>query len=177
LRLGVLVLKKIFLGFLIVFLLFITYAVHAGVAVVQVKTPDTRLWIPIPIALAQLAGGFIEVPFSKQEEFRQFLQYSKPLKEGLNQLLEVPDADLLEVRKAGEHVLIYKRGNYLLMDAYDRGEQVKVRVPIQSLQRLLEAASKPSPDIGDLIASLDLQGPDDLVYVKTRKEEVRVSVW
>ena len=172
-----LVLKKIFLGFLIVFLLFITYAVHAGVAVVKVKTPDTRLWIPIPIALAQLAGKFIEVPLSNQEEFRQFLQYREPLKESLNQLLEMPDADLVEVRKAGRHVLVYKRGNYLLVDAYDRGEQVKVRAPIKSLQRLLEALSKPSPDIGDLITSLALQPPGDLVYVKTRKEEVRVSVW
>ena len=170
-----LVLKKIFLGFLIVFLLFITYAVHAGVAVVKVKTPDTRLWIPIPIALAQLAGKFIEVPLSDQEEFRQFLQYREPLKEVLNQLLVMPDSDLVEVRKAGEYVLVYKRGNYLLMDAYDRGEQVKVRVPIQTLGRLLVALSKPAPDLGDLIASLDLHG--DLVYVKTRREEVRVSVW
>src|ERR1044071_1833351 len=137
-----LVLKKIFLGFLIVFLLFITYAVHAGVAVVKVKTPDTRLWIPIPIALAQLAGRFIEVPLSKQEEFRQFLQYREPLKESLNQLLEMPDADLVEVRKASGDVLIYKRGNYLLVDACDRGEQVKVRASIKSLQRLLEALSR-----------------------------------
>jgi len=82
---------------------------------------------------------------------------------------------LVEVRKAGEYVLVYKRGNYLLMDAYDRGEQVKVRVPIQTLGRLLVALSKPAPDLGDLIASLDLHG--DLVYVKTRREEVRVSVW
>src|SRR5439155_3178387 len=109
--------------------------------------------------------------------FRQFLQYSELLKEVLNKLVDMPDTDLVEVRKASEHVLIYKRGNYLLMDANDRGEQVKVRVPIQSLQRLLEALSKPSPDIGDVIASLDLQGPDDLVYVKTRQEEVRVSIW
>ena len=170
-----LALKKILLGCLAVFLLFMIYAVHAGVAVVQVKAPDTRLWIPIPIALAQLAGNFIEVPLSNQEEFRQFLQYREPLKEGLNQLLVMPDADLVEVRKGGEHVLVYKRGNYLLIDAYDRGEQVKVRVPIQSLQRLLVALSKPAPDLGDLIASLDLRG--DLVYVKTKREEVRVSVW
>src|SRR5213593_721852 len=134
-----LALKKILLGCLAVFLLFMIYAVNAGVAVVQVKTPDTRLWIPIPIALAQLAGKFIEVPHFNQEEFRQILQYRELLKEGLNQLLEMPDTDLVEVRKAGEHVLIYKRGNCLLVDANDRGEQVKVRVPIQSLRRLLEA--------------------------------------
>src|SRR5438034_11487842 len=127
-----LALKKILLGFLAVFLLFMIYAVHAGVAVVQVKTPDTRLWIPIPIALAQLAGNFIEVPLSNQEEFRQFLQYSELLKEVLNKLVDMPDTDLVEVRKASEHVLIYKRGNYLLMEANDRGEQAKVRVPIQS---------------------------------------------
>jgi len=170
-----LALKKILLGFVAVFLLFMIYAVHAGVAVVQVKAPDTRLWIPIPIALAQLAGNFIEVPLSKQEEFRQILQYREPLKEGLNQLLAMPDTDIVEVRKADEHVLVYKRGNDLLVDAYDHGEQVKVLVPIQSLQRLLVALSKPAPDLGDLIASLDLRG--DLVYVKTRSEEVRVSVW
>jgi hypothetical protein len=172
-----LVLKKICLGFLIVFLLFITYAVHAGVAVVNVKTPDTRLWIPIPIALAQLAGNFIKVPLSKQEEFRQLLRYREPLKESLSQLLEMPDADLVEVRKADGHVLIYKRGNYLLVDAYDRGEQVKVRASIKSLQRLLEDLSKPSSDVGDVIAILALQPPGDLVYVKTKKEEVRISLW
>ena len=92
-----LALKKILLGFLAVFLLFMIYAVHAGVAVVQVKAPDTRLWIPIPIALAQLAGNFIEMPLSKQEEFRQFLQYREPLKEVLNQLLVMPDSDLAHV--------------------------------------------------------------------------------
>lgn len=171
------VVKKIFLGFLIVVSLFIAYAVHAGVAVVQVKSPHTRLWIPIPIALGRLVGNFIELPLSKQEKFRKFLQYREPLQESMNELLKMPDADLVEVRKAGEHVFVYKRGDYLLLDAHSRGEEVKIRVPIKSLQRLLQAVCEPSSDLGDLIASLELQPSGDLVYVKTKREEVRISVW
>jgi hypothetical protein len=172
-----LILKKIFLGLLMVFLLFSAYALHAGVAVVQVKSPDTQLWLPIPIALGQLAGSFIKVPLSKQEKLRHFLQYRELLKEGMNELLNMPDADLVEIRKADEHVQIYKRGNYLLLDANNRDEEVKIRVPIESLQRLLEAVSEPSPDLGGLIASLELPPSGDLVYVKTKREEVRISVW
>jgi hypothetical protein len=171
------ILKKICLGFLMVFLLFSAYALHAGVAVVQVKSPDTRLWIPIPIALGQLAGSFIRVPLSKREKFRELLQYRELLREGMVELLKMPDADLVEIRKADEHVLIYKRGNYLLFDADKRDEEVKIRVPIQSLQRILEAVGDPSSDLGDLIASLELPPSGDLVYVKTKREEVRVSIW
>jgi len=172
-----LIIKKILLGFLIVFLLFSVYAVHAGVAVVQVKSPDTRLWIPIPIAIGRLAASSIEVPLSKQEKFRELWQYRDLLKEGMNELVNMPDADLVEIRKADEHVLIYKRGNHLLLDAYNRDDEVKIRVPIQSVQRLLEAISEPSPDLGDLIASLDLPPSGDVVYVKTKREEVRISIW
>ena len=171
------ILKKILLGFFIVFLLFSAYALHAGVAVVQVKSPDTRLWIPVPIALAQVVGSFIELPLSKREKLQQFLQYRELLKEGMAELVNLPDADLVEVRKADEHVLIYKRGNYLLLDTDNRDEEVKIRVPIQSLVRLLEAVSEPSSDLGDLIASLELPPSGDLVYVKTKREEVRISIW
>lgn len=172
-----LILKKIFFGFLIIFLLFGAYAVHAGVAVVQVKSPDTQLWIPVPIALGQLAASFIELPMSKREKFRQLLQYRDLLREGMNELVNMADADLVEIHKADEHVLIYKRGNYLLLDANNRDEEVKIRIPIQSLQRLLEAVSEPSPDLGDLIASLELPPSGDVVYVKTKREEVRISIW
>ena len=172
-----LILKKILLGFLIVFLLFGAYAVHAGVAVVHVKSPDTRLWIPIPIALVQLAARFIDVPLSKREKFSEILQYRELLKEGMNEIVKMPDADLVEIHKADEHVRIYKRGNFLLLDANKRDEEVKIRVPIQSFQRLMEAVSEPSSDLGDLIASLELPPSGDLVYVKTKKEEVRISIW
>ena len=172
-----LIMKKILLGLLIIFLLFSAYAVHAGVAVVQVKSPDTQLWIPVPIALAQLAGRFVRVPLSKQEKFREVWQYRALLKEGMNELVNMPDADLVEIRKTDEHVLIYKRGDQILIDAYHRDEEVKLRIPIQSLQRLLEAVTEPSSDLGDLIASLELPPSGDVVYVKTKKEEVRISIW
>ena len=90
-----LIIKKIFLGFLIIFLLFGAYAVHAGVAVVQVKSPDTQLWIPVPIALGQLAASFIKLPLSKREKFRELLQYRELLQEGVNELVNMPDADLV----------------------------------------------------------------------------------
>jgi len=172
-----LIIKKIFLGFLIIFLLFGAYAVHAGVAVVQVESPDTQLWIPVPIALGQLAASFIKLPLSKREKFRELLQYRELLQEGVNELVNMPDADLVEIRKADEHVLIYKRGNHLLLDAYNRDDEVKIRIPIQSVQRLLKALSEPSPDLGDLIASLELPPSDDVLYVKTKREEVRISIW
>jgi len=55
-------LKYIFIGLLTCFLLLVGYVVQAGIAIVHVRTPDTRLWVPVPVALGSIAGRLIDVP-------------------------------------------------------------------------------------------------------------------
>jgi hypothetical protein len=52
-----------------------------------------------------------------------------------------------------------------------------VRLPIQTVERLVEVLSDSNASVGDLFACLEWQSAGDLIYVKTQNEEVRISLW
>jgi len=170
-------LKNFCIGFLIVALLVIGYVVEAGIAVVHVKTPDTHIWVPVPVALGHLAGKFIDLPFSQEPEFEKVLEYREAVVEILRQLQDLPDSNLIEVSKTKEHVRIFKRGDSLCVDVDNANEKVKVRLPLHTAERLLEAMSHRHVNVGDLVACLEWQPAGDIVHVKNGNEEVRVSIW
>jgi hypothetical protein len=170
-------LKYIFIGLLTCFLLFVGYVVQAGIAIVHVKTPDTRLWVPVPVALGSIAGYLINVPLRMERDFQELWQYREAAAEILGQLPGLPDADFVEVRSRGDHVRIFKRADFLYIQVDNPREKVNVRLPIHTVERLVEALSNPNVSVGDLLACLEWQSAGDLVYVKTEDEEVRISLW
>ncbi|MEW5977789.1 MAG: hypothetical protein AB1898_18500 [Acidobacteriota bacterium] len=169
--------KKILIGFAIVFLLLIGYAIHAGVAVVSVKTPDARFWVPVPIVFGHWIGTFVNLPMKQQPEFEQFLEYREAAVEILRQLKELPDSDLVEVEKSDEHIRIFKRGDYLYVSVDQPREQVRVRLPLRAAERMLHSLMQENVNVGDLIACLEWEPAGELVHVKTQDEEIRVSLW
>jgi hypothetical protein len=169
--------KYIFLGLLICFVLVVGYVVQAGIAVVKVKTPDARIWVPIPVALGHLAGDFIDLSLRQEEEFQEIWQHRQVVAEVLKYVPGMPDADLVEVRNGQEHVRIFKKEDFLCVQVDAPREKVNVRLPVQTIERLVEVLNDPHASIGDLIACLEWQTAGDLVYVKTDKEEVRISLW
>jgi hypothetical protein len=170
-------LKYIFIGLLTCFLLFVGYVVQAGIAIVHVRTPDTRLWVPIPVALGSIAGHLINVPLKMERDFQEVWQYREAAAEILGQLPGLPDADLVEVRRNGEQVRIFKRAEFLYIQVDKPNEKVNIRFPVHTVERLVEALSDPDVSVGDLLACLEWQSAGDLVYVKTEDEEVRISLW
>jgi hypothetical protein len=169
--------KYIFLVILVVSLLLIGYVVQAGIAVVQVRTPDVRIWIPVPVALGHLAGHLLDMPLRMEKDFQEVWQHREAAAEILRQLPGLPDADLVQVDSGKEHVRILKRGDVLLVQVDSPTEKVNIRLPIQTAERLAEVLENPNASVGDFFACLQWQSAGDLVHVKTDKEEVRISLW
>jgi hypothetical protein len=170
-------LKYIFIGLLTCFLLLVGYIVQAGIAVVHVKTPDTRLWVPVPVALGSIAGHLIDMPLKMEHNFQEVWQYREAAAEILRQLPGLPDADFVEVRNGREQVHIFKRANFLHIQVESPTEKVNVRLPIHTVEHLVDVLSDSNASVGDLFGCLEFQSAGDLVYVKTPTEEVRISLW
>jgi hypothetical protein len=169
--------KYIFIGLLTCFLLVVGYVVQAGFAVVHIRTPDTRLWVPVPVALGSIAAHLIDVPLKMEGDFQEVWQYREAAAEILRQLPGLPDAEFVEVRSQRDQVSIFKRADFLHIQVDTPNEKVNVRLPIQTVERLADALSDPNASVGDLFACLEWQSAGDLVYVKTRDEEIRISLW
>lgn len=169
--------KYIFIGLLACFLLLVGYVVQAGIAVVRVRTPDTHVWVPIPVALGHFAGNFIDLPLKQEKEFQELWQHREAVTELLKHVPGLPDADLVEVRRGQDHVRIFKRDDFLCVQVDTPNEKVNVRLPVQTIERLIEALNDPNATVGDVFACLEWQSAGELVYVKTDNEEIRISLW
>ena len=117
--------KYIFIGLLTCFLLLVGYVVQAGIAIVHVRTPDTRLWVPVPVALGSIAGHLVDMPLKMERDFQEVWQYREAAADILRQLPGLPDAEFVEVRHGRDHVRIFKRADFLhiQVDNSDRKSQ------------------------------------------------------
>jgi len=112
---------------------------QGGIATVYVQTSDLTLFIPVPMAAAELA-----LQFAPEEEMQQVRQELAPHKElilaAFKELRNCPDAVFVEVRSQDENVLVAKKGSDLIVDVDSPDEaQVHVVVPLRSVERILEA--------------------------------------
>ncbi len=169
--------RNFVIGFLIAVLLLTAYVIHAGFFVVHVKSADANIWVPVPIALGHLVGAFVNFSLADQPDFQNALEYREAATEIIKQLKDLPDAEFVEVTRPNEHVRIFKRGNALCIDVENLSEKVKVRIPLRSAARLLQALNRDSVNVGELVACLEWQPSGDIVHVQTGREEVRVSIW
>ena len=169
--------KYIALSLLILFTAGIFYVIQAGFALVSVRTPDTRMWLPVPIALGQIVGKMVEFPLKRDEQFQEFWKYREEVGQLLRLLPGLPDAEFVEVQSAKQQIRIFKRGDSFCVQVSGPDEKVNLRLPIETIERLAEIFDDSSPDLGDLFASLKGQSAGDLIYVRTNTEEVRISIW
>jgi hypothetical protein len=169
--------KYIFVGLLAAFLLFVGYVVQAGIAIVRVKTPDARLWVPVPVALGTIAGHLVDVPLKWDHHCQEVWQYREAIAEMLRQLPSLPDADFVEIRKGREEVHIFKRDDFLYVRVDHPGEKVDIRLPIQTVDRLAKVLGDPDASLGDLFGCLQWQEAGELVRVETNGEEIQISLW
>jgi hypothetical protein len=168
--------KKICLGILISFLLLATYAIQAGIAIVDVNTPDLRLWIPVPIVLGHVAGEFVDLPLHQERDFRELLEYKEVAAQLLRQLKDIPDADLVEIQRANEQVRIFKQADAIWVKVINPNGKIQVRVPLKAVENLVAVLESPNATVGDLISCLEWQRSGDLVHIENGKEKIRISI-
>lgn len=114
---------------------------QGGMATVYVETSELTLFLPVPMAAAELALKLVP-----EEDLRQISRELAPHKElvlaALHELSNCPDAVLVEVRSPDERVLVEKKGNDLIVDVDDpREAQVHVVVPLESVERIFETVA------------------------------------
>ncbi|MFN8009349.1 MAG: hypothetical protein U0V70_20435 [Terriglobia bacterium] len=169
--------KVIGLTLLVLMAVGIFYVIESGFAIIRVKTPDTNLWLPVPIAFGELAGKMVTLPLQQDQQLKELWKYREEFGEILRQLPGLPDANFVEVQNSKEQVRIFKQGDSFCVQVTTPDEKVNIRLPVETVARLAETFDDPAPDLGDFIASLKGGSAGDLVYVKTNNEEVRISIW
>jgi hypothetical protein len=109
---------------------------QGGVATVYVKKDDLRLWLPVPVAAAEIALRFL--PESERRNLRRELEPVRPVTEAVLRELEgCPDVVFVEVRTPDEDVRVAKEGGDLVVNVESRrGDTVRVKVPFRSLSRV-----------------------------------------
>jgi len=169
-------LKKICMGILISFLLMAALVIQAGIAVVDIKTPDTRLWIPVPLLIGHVIGAFIELPISKEKDFKEFLEYRPVIIQLLKQFKDLPDAELVTVESKKENVRIFKQADALWVKVDDGREKVQIRIPVKMFEKMIAVLESPNPNVGDLVSCLEWQPGGDLVRIENETEKIRISI-
>ena len=126
---------KIAVGFLAGFLgLFSACTIvllQAGVGTVYVKNEDVTLWLPVPMALAEL--GLWVIPGKELQEVRENLLPVRDLVlASFTELQNCPDAAFVEVKTSEESVLVLKEGNDLIVGAYPpKPERMRARFALR----------------------------------------------
>lgn len=137
---------KIFLGLFAAASVLTLTTVGAGAAVIygagtfSVETHQqdgSHLSLSLPAIVAHLAVAL--TPDDVLADLHHELEPVWPTVEAAaRELHRAPDFVLLEVRSAGERVLIAKRDGQMVIEVDSGGDQVRVKVPIGTLKRLVD---------------------------------------
>lgn len=123
------------------------YVVYEGAIFIQVDPQGAKgshLHLLVPAALVPAAMMFVPEATLREAATRAhpWLPAVRAATEGL---ARQPDCDLLEVRGAGEHVHIAKRGALLVVDVESLRETVHVSVPLRTIIRAAHRLESWSP--------------------------------
>ena len=141
--------QRILLGIFGIVLLMglVAYSEGAVTVYVREKQPQgTRIWLPVPALLVEL-GMMFAPPAKLREASTQIRPWLPAIEAASHELARCPDATLVEVKNATEHVLISKQADILWIDVDDDNDTVHVSVPIgfvSALARDLATASGPN---------------------------------
>jgi hypothetical protein len=114
------------------------YTFHEGVMRVDADTTDGRhvhVWVPaavIPMAMHVVPGRYLERATSRAGEWLPTLRALT------TELEKYPEADLVQVDNADEHVHIRTHNGKLLVDVTGPDENVHVACPLAMMEDLAE---------------------------------------
>lgn len=150
-----------------------------GLAVVDVREngPDgTRLIVPVPLALANVALWFVDDEITRIA-CPEFAEHREAAIRLARELRRAPDARFVEVERHGEHVTVDKSGDTLIVEVHDGDDEVLVRAPIAAIEELLESYDGESFTAADVLAAVRRGPSGEWVRVRNGEDHVRVWVW
>lgn len=104
---------------------------RTGVLIVDVKSEDGRVFLPIPMLLVNTALNF--APVTGHLKIPDELNtHSDIVQAAANELMRCPDGPFVEVITPDERVLVTKQGANIIVDVKSEDEKVYVKIPIQA---------------------------------------------
>jgi hypothetical protein len=125
------------------------YVFHEGVIRVDVdenriEGSHVHVWVPATV----VPVGLAVVPRSKLEKAAcQALPFLPMLRELSKELKKYPNAELVDVRDANEHVRVAVRSGRLYVDAVDHGDNIHVSFPVETISDVADRLEKSAPTI------------------------------
>ena len=153
-------------------------AAMAKYVIVEVREggpQGTRVIVPVPILLAQMAAKFApeEVRHLRDPKLAEHMPLLRAVARELRQL---GDAELVRVEGRDETVSIVKSGGDLIIEVAQPGEQVHVRFPVAVLERIFESSDSDCLHPAAVLGALK-ETSGELVHVVDGDDEVHISVW
>ena len=118
---------------------FVAYSQGAVTLYVHEKGPEgKRLLLPVPALV--VSEGLRLVPAEDlHDALRQAGPWLPAIQVAAAELGNAPDSLLVEVRDNGDHVVIRKRGNYLLVEVESDEDTVRVAVPLSTVRAVAQS--------------------------------------
>jgi hypothetical protein len=140
---------KVALGLGATLMMSTAYVFHEGVISVDVDEhrdggSHVHFWVP---ATAVNAGLYVVPRHHMEEAARQARPFLPAFRELAKELKKYPNAELVDVTDANQHVHIAIVDGKILIDVLDREETVHVRVPVDTLQDVSDHLEADAPTI------------------------------
>ncbi len=142
-------LAKVMAGVLGTAALAAAYMVHEGAVRVAVDQPRGGkqakcVHLLVPAALVPVGLAFVP-----DENLRGAAERARPwlpaIRAASQELRRLPDAELLEVRDARQHVRMAKRGALFVLDLESSDETVHVSFPLKTLEQVVRRLESAGP--------------------------------
>jgi hypothetical protein len=150
-----------------------------GVVVVDVQEArgGHHIVVPVPLALAQVAAGFVPEDKTRIRFPPEAQRYLPAARQMLTALAAADDAELVRVEEPDQKVSIRKEGDTLRIHVEEKDQEVNVQVPIAlALSVLPEAGGRMSAS--DLVWALQHARLTRIADVRQKDgEHVTVTVY
>lgn len=150
--------------------------ITADYAVVDIQDEGTRIVVPVPVFLASLALRFAPAG-AQYVEVPEIARYVPVARKAVTALQDARDAVLVAVEEGDESVRVEKVGDDLEIDVIERGEEVRVRIPLRAVTTVLDGYDGRGFRTRAFLDVIGEIGHGDVVHVRERDEEVRVWIW
>ena len=148
---------------------------RTGLMLVDVRSQDQHIVVPVPLGLARLALSL--APDSRAQLHKGVPPAQALLARAVVQALAAaPDGELVRALEPGQQVVIAKQGQLLRINVHDKEQDLTAALPLQAALRLIPRDGR-ALEPAALVSALDELRFTDLLEVRHGDEHVRVWVF
>ncbi len=166
-------------------ILFLPFALVAGILsstsylVVDIEErghDGIHLVVPVPLALAQVALRFVP-DHETRIPCPELADYLPAAMQVVEQLMDLPDSELVRVEDGESLVIISKVDENLEIEVHEHDEDVSVSLPLPVVIEILESYDGESFAAADVISAFTSISRSDLIHIRNDNEAVKVWIW